>query len=59
MEQALDQRTKMGVLGDMNKYTQYQTAQAIRDAAKNPSGMSGPGARIAAGSAIADQMRVQ
>ena len=57
VEQALDQRTKMGVLGDMNKYTQYQTAQAIGDAAKNPSGMSGLGAGIAAGSAMADQMR--
>ncbi|HUO10091.1 MAG TPA: SPFH domain-containing protein [Phycisphaerae bacterium] len=57
VEQALDQRTKMGVLGDMSKYTQYQTAQAIGDAAKNPSGMSGLGAGIAAGSAMADQMR--
>jgi membrane protease subunit (stomatin/prohibitin family) len=57
VEQALDQRTKMGVLGDMNKYTQYRTAEAIGDAAKNPSGMSGLGAGIAAGSAMADQMR--
>jgi membrane protease subunit (stomatin/prohibitin family) len=57
VETALDQRTKMGVLGDMNKYTQYRTAEAIGDAAKNPSGMSGLGAGIAAGSAMADQMR--
>ncbi len=57
VEQALDQRTKMGVLGDLNKYTQYRTAEAIGDAAKNPSGMSGLGAGIAAGSAMADQMR--
>jgi membrane protease subunit (stomatin/prohibitin family) len=57
VEAALDQRTKMGVLGDMNKYTQYRTAEAIGDAAKNPSGMSGLGAGIAAGSAMADQMR--
>jgi len=57
VEQALDQRTKMGVLGDMNKYTQFQTAQAIGDAAKNPSGMAGLGSGIAAGAALADQMR--
>jgi len=31
VEQALDQRTKMGVLGDMSKYTQYRTAEAIGD----------------------------
>ncbi len=60
VEQALDQRTKMGVIGDLNKYTQYQTAQAIGDAAKNPSGggsMAGLGVGIAAGSVMADQMR--
>ncbi len=57
VEQALDNRTKMGVLGDLNKYTQYRTAEAIGDAAKNPGGMSGLGAGIAAGSAMADQMR--
>lgn len=57
VEQALDQRTKMGVLGDMSKYTQLKTAEAIGDAAKNPSGMSGLGSGIAAGAAMADQMR--
>ncbi len=60
VEQALDQRTKMGVIGDLNKYTQYQTAQAIGDAAKNPSGgggMAGLGVGIAAGSVMADQIR--
>src|SRR5271154_180046 len=57
VEQALDQRTKMGVLCDLNKYTQFQTAQAIGDAAKNPNGMAGLGSGIAAGAAMADQMR--
>lgn len=31
----IDERSAMGALGDMNRYTQYQTAQAIRDAANN------------------------
>jgi membrane protease subunit (stomatin/prohibitin family) len=57
VEAALDQRTKMGVLGDMSKFTQLKTAEAIGDAAKNPSGMSGLGSGIAAGAAMADQMR--
>jgi membrane protease subunit (stomatin/prohibitin family) len=57
VEQALDQRTKMGVLGDLNKYTQFQTANAIGDAAKNPSGMAGLGSGLAAGMVMADQMR--
>jgi membrane protease subunit (stomatin/prohibitin family) len=57
VEAALDQRTKMGVLGDLNKYTQLKTAEAIGDAAKNQGGMAGLGSGIAAGSALADQMR--
>jgi len=57
VEQALDQRTKMGVLGDMSKFTQYKTAEAIGDAAKNQGGMAGLGSGIAAGAALADQMR--
>ncbi len=36
VEQALDKRTQMGILGDMNKYTQFQAANALGDAAKNP-----------------------
>lgn len=36
VEQALDKRSSMSVVGDLNAYTKYQTAEAIRDAAKNP-----------------------
>jgi membrane protease subunit (stomatin/prohibitin family) len=36
VEAALDKRTSMGVIGDLNSYTKFQTAEAIRDAAKNP-----------------------
>jgi len=38
VEEAMDKRTQMGVLGDLNKYTQFQTANAIEDAANNPGG---------------------
>ena len=36
VEEALDKRTQMGVLGDMNKYTQFQAANALESAAENP-----------------------
>ena len=38
VEEALDKRTQMGVLGDMNKYTQFQAANALEAAAKNEGG---------------------
>lgn len=38
VEEALDKRTQMGVLGDMNKYTQFQAANAMEQAAKNEGG---------------------
>ena len=49
VEQAMDTRTRMGVLGDMNQYTRYQVATAIPEAASNPSGFAGMGAGMGAG----------
>jgi membrane protease subunit (stomatin/prohibitin family) len=56
VEKVLDQRTSMGVIGDLGRYTQFQTAQAIGDAAKNPGGLAGAGAGMGAGFAMANQM---
>lgn len=56
VEKVLDQRTSMGVLGDLNQYARYKTAEAIGDAAKNPGGVAGLGAGIGAGAAIGQQM---
>ncbi len=58
VEKALDKRTQMGVIGDLGKYTQYQTAEAIRDAANNPDGggFAGMGAGIGAGTVIGQAM---
>lgn len=55
VEKALDERTKLGVLEDkMGTYTQYQAANAMRDAAQNESGgnMAGLGVGLGAGTAI-------
>jgi membrane protease subunit (stomatin/prohibitin family) len=38
VEKALDTRTSMGVIGDLNRFQQFQTGQAIRAAAENPAG---------------------
>jgi len=38
VEKALDTRTSMGVIGDMNQFQQYQMGQAMTAAAENPSG---------------------
>src|SRR5262249_21735640 len=46
VEKALDERTKMGVIGNLGQYTQFQAAQAIRDAAQNPGGVAGAAAGI-------------
>ncbi|MDQ3439721.1 MAG: SPFH domain-containing protein [Planctomycetota bacterium] len=56
VEAALDKRTSMGVIGDLNRFTQFQTATAIGDAAKNPGGLAGAGAGMGAGFAMANQM---
>lgn len=38
VEEALDKRSSMGIIGDMGKFMQYQSAQAMTDAANNPNG---------------------
>jgi membrane protease subunit (stomatin/prohibitin family) len=56
VEAAMDKRTSMGVIGNMQAYTQFESASAIRDAAKNPGGLAGAGAGLAAGYQMANQM---
>lgn len=56
VEQALDARTKMGVIGDLGRYTQFQAAEAMRDAAKNPGGTAGAGLGAGMGFAMGQQM---
>ncbi|MCD4739133.1 MAG: SPFH domain-containing protein [Anaerolineae bacterium] len=47
---AIDARSAMGAIGDMNAYMQYQGAQAMRDAAQNESGgLAGAGVGLGAG----------
>jgi membrane protease subunit (stomatin/prohibitin family) len=56
----IDQRSGMGAIGDMSAFTQFQAAQAMRDAAQNPGGGGaaatgvGLGAGMAMGQAMAN-----
>jgi membrane protease subunit (stomatin/prohibitin family) len=53
---ALDKRTQMGVLGNLDQYTKFQAATAITDAAQNPSGVAGAGVGLGAGLAMGQTM---
>ena len=55
VEEALDKRTQMSVLGNLDQYTKFQTANAIEDAANNPGG-SGEGMGMGMGLAMGQQM---
>jgi len=56
VEQALDARTSMGVIGDMAQYQQYQLGQAMPIAAENPAGgLAGAGVGVGMGMAMANQ----
>lgn len=59
VEAAMDKRTSMGVIGDVGRYAQFQAADAMRDAANNPSGGAGTGAGLGAGFAIGNMMAGQ
>ncbi|MDT3438132.1 SPFH domain-containing protein [Pseudofrankia sp. BMG5.37] len=51
VEEAIDKRSQMGILGNLNQYTQFQTAQAIEAAANNQGG-AGEGLGIGLGMAL-------
>ena len=57
VEKALDKRSSMGVLGDLNRYTQFQAANAMEAAATAPGGgAAASGMGMGMGFAMAGQM---
>ncbi|WP_163835901.1 SPFH domain-containing protein [Spartinivicinus ruber] len=56
VEEILDKRTSMGVIGNLQQYTQFQTANAIEKAAENEGGLAGGGMGMGMGFAMANQM---
>jgi len=56
LQQVLNKRQSMGILGDLGKYAQYEAAASIPDAVKNPGGLASLGAGLAAGVGIGGVM---
>jgi len=56
LQKAIDTRISMGMMGDMNKYTQYQVANSIPLAAQNEGGLAGLSAGLGTGMAIGQTM---
>lgn len=56
VEAALDKRSSMGIVGNLQQYTQFQAANAMEAAAKNPGGDAGAGIGMGMGFAMANQM---
>lgn len=54
VEAALDKRSSMGIVGNLNAYTQFQAANAMESAAKNPG--TGQGVGMGMGFVVAQQM---
>ncbi len=56
VQKYLDKSSSMRVLGDMDNYAKFQSADAISIAAANPGGVAGIGAGLAAGAVIGQTM---
>jgi membrane protease subunit (stomatin/prohibitin family) len=56
VEQAMDKRTSMGVVGNLQQYTQFQMAESMRAAAENPGGTAAGGMGLGMGFVMANQM---
>jgi excisionase family DNA binding protein len=54
VQKAIDQRASMGAIGNMQQFTQYQAAQALRDAAQQEGGggLAGAGVGLGAGAGL-------
>jgi membrane protease subunit (stomatin/prohibitin family) len=56
VEEAMDKRTSMGIVGNLAAYTQFNIANSIPEAAKNPGGLAAAGAGLGMGMAMAGPM---
>lgn len=56
VEEALDRRTQMGILGNLEQYTQFQAASAIGDAASTPGSAAGEGMGLGMGLAMGQRL---
>lgn len=59
VEEALDRRTSIGVVGDLGKYTQFAAAEAMTKASTQSNSGMGAGLGMGMGMAMANQMTAQ
>ncbi len=52
VEKMLDKRTSMGIVGDLNKFSQFSAAEAMTTAAANPNGAMGAGLGMGMGMGV-------
>jgi membrane protease subunit (stomatin/prohibitin family) len=52
VQKVIDERTGMGVVGNMNQYMQYKAARSLEEAAQNPGGSAGAAAGIGMGAGL-------
>jgi len=56
VEAAIDKRSSIGAVGNLNQYTQFQAATAMEKAAENPGGLGAAGIAMGIGSAMGQMM---
>ncbi len=56
LQKALTDRQSMGIVGDFQRYAQFQAARSIPDAARNEGGLAGLGAGLAVGAGMGQMM---
>jgi len=56
VEEALDKRSSMGILGNLDEFQKYQSANALETAANNPGGVASAGLGMGMGFAMANQI---
>src|SRR5690606_25184991 len=56
VEEALDKRTSMGIVGNLDQYMKFQAATAMEKAAASPAGGAGEGMGLGMGFGMANAM---
>lgn len=56
VEEALDKKTSMGIIGNLDNFLKFQSATAMEAAAKNPGGEASAGVGMGIGFAMANQL---
>lgn len=59
LQKVMDQRIGVNMAGDLNRLTQFETAESLEEAAQNTGGTAGMGVGLGAGAAMAQAMMNQ